>query len=54
MSYGGGKAVADDNASISSRREDKERKAWVVFKNDIIRIAHTLRIKGWRRRERNP
>lgn len=48
MSYGGGKAV-DDNASISSRREDKERKAWVVFKNDIIRIAHTLRIKGWRR-----
>ncbi|KAM0816610.1 putative Choline kinase N-terminal domain-containing protein [Seiridium cardinale] len=50
MSYAGGKAAgADDNASISSRREDKERKAWVVFKNDIIRITHTLRIKGWRR-----
>lgn len=51
MSYAGGKAAtADDNASTtSSRKEGKERKAWVVFKNDIIRIAHTLRIKGWRR-----
>jgi choline kinase len=50
MSYVGGKAAAsDDTASISSRREEKERKAWTVFKNDIIRIAHTLRIKGWRR-----
>jgi choline kinase len=50
MSYSGGKAGAtDDTASISSRREEKERKAWTVFKNDVIRIAHTLRIKGWRR-----
>ncbi|KAI0130130.1 kinase-like domain-containing protein [Xylariales sp. AK1849] len=50
MSYSGGKAEgSDDAASISSRREEKERKAWIVFKNDVIRIAHTLRIKGWRR-----
>ncbi|KAI4593630.1 hypothetical protein KJ359_009114 [Pestalotiopsis sp. 9143b] len=48
MSYGGGKA-ADDGGSISSRKEAKERKAWIKFKNEIIRIAHTLRIKGWRR-----
>lgn len=34
---------------MSSRRAKKERAAWVTFKNDIIRIAHTLRIKGWRR-----
>lgn len=50
MSYAGGKAGAeDDDVSVSGRREDKERKAWIVFKNDIIRISHTLRIKGWRR-----
>lgn len=48
MSYGGGKA-ADDDMSISSRKEEKERKAWIKFKNEIIRITHTLRIKGWRR-----
>ncbi|RCI13233.1 hypothetical protein L249_0824 [Ophiocordyceps polyrhachis-furcata BCC 54312] len=28
---------------------EDEREAWLTFKNDIIRIAHTLRLKGWRR-----
>ncbi|KAK0633139.1 kinase-like domain-containing protein [Immersiella caudata] len=49
LSYAGGKAVEDDGASISSRREGKEKQAWIVFKNEIIRLAHTLRLKGWRR-----
>lgn len=48
LSYAGGKATADDGASISSKREEKEKQAWVVFKNEIIRLAHTLRLKGWR------
>jgi choline kinase len=48
MSYSGG-GVADDTVSVSSGKEDKERKAWSTFKADIVRIAHTLRIKGWRR-----
>lgn len=30
-------------------KEGKDREAWVQFKNDIVRIAHTLRLKGWRR-----
>ncbi|CAK7229930.1 hypothetical protein SBRCBS47491_007416 [Sporothrix bragantina] len=41
--------TASDAGSISSRREDKERQAWVRFKNEIIRLAHTLRLKGWRK-----
>ncbi|CAK7219435.1 hypothetical protein SEUCBS140593_003890 [Sporothrix eucalyptigena] len=41
--------AASDAGSISSRREDKERQAWVKFKNEIIRLAHTLRLKGWRK-----
>jgi choline kinase len=48
MSYSGGKAVSDCE-SISSRRADKEKEAWMQFKNEIIRLAHTLRLKGWRR-----
>jgi choline kinase len=40
---------ADENSSISGKREEKERKAWIAFKNEIIRLAHTLRLKGWRR-----
>lgn len=40
---------ADDSVSICSRREEKERQVWLAFKNEIIRLAHTLRLKGWRR-----
>ncbi|KAM5358200.1 hypothetical protein ACJZ2D_015496 [Fusarium nematophilum] len=46
MSYSGGNASAED---VSSSRADKERDAWLSFKNEIIRITHTLRLKGWRR-----
>lgn len=51
LSYSGGKPSdgADDAASISGRKEDKERQAWLTFKNEIIRLAHTLRLRGWRR-----
>ncbi|KAH6854963.1 kinase-like domain-containing protein [Chaetomium sp. MPI-CAGE-AT-0009] len=49
LAYTGGKAGADDSASISSRREEKERQNWTAFKNEIIRLAHTLRLKGWKR-----
>lgn len=49
QSYSGGKAGADDTASISSRHLEKEKQAWLTFKNEIIRLAHTLRLKGWRR-----
>jgi choline kinase len=32
-----------------SERAQREKEAWTAFKNDIIRTAHTLRLKGWRR-----
>ncbi|KAI0010416.1 kinase-like protein, partial [Xylariaceae sp. FL0662B] len=43
LSYSG------DTTSFPSKGEDKERKARITFKNDIIRLTHTLRLKGWRR-----
>ncbi|KAK0717177.1 kinase-like domain-containing protein, partial [Lasiosphaeria miniovina] len=51
MSYFGGQAspTADETASISGRKEEREKHAWTSFKNEIIRIAHTLKLKGWRR-----
>lgn len=33
----------------TSRRAIKEREAWLHFKNEIVRLAHTLKLKGWRR-----
>ncbi|KAI0385043.1 kinase-like protein [Hypomontagnella monticulosa] len=50
LGYSGGKVIStDDVASLSSKKEEKERRAWIVFKNEIIKLAHTLRLKGWRR-----
>lgn len=31
------------------KRSRKEEEAWIQFKNEIVRLAHTLRLKGWRR-----
>ncbi|EFY96132.1 aminoglycoside 3'-phosphotransferase/choline kinase domain protein [Metarhizium robertsii] len=45
MSYTGGAA----NESDSTSGQAEENDPWLIFKNDIIRIAHTLRLKGWRR-----
>lgn len=49
LSYTGGNATSEEAASTTKRREDKERKAWLAFKSEIIRLTHTLRLKGWRR-----
>ncbi|KAL7900716.1 choline kinase [Trichoderma sp. SZMC 28014] len=45
MSYTGGSASTED----LSIKAEKEKEAWTAFKNEILRIAHTLRLKGWRR-----
>ncbi len=50
LSYSAGGASASDlNLVATGKREEKERKAWSSFKSEILRLAHTLRLKGWRR-----
>ncbi|KAI1755962.1 kinase-like protein [Xylaria castorea] len=49
LSYTGGNAAGEETISASKRKEEKERKAWLSFKSEIIRLTHTLRLKGWRR-----
>ncbi|KAF2843474.1 hypothetical protein M501DRAFT_91097 [Patellaria atrata CBS 101060] len=46
MSYTGGGAD-DEGREDGSKRKDKE--AWNAFKYEIVRLTHTLRLKGWRR-----
>ncbi|KAK2593934.1 hypothetical protein QQS21_008341 [Conoideocrella luteorostrata] len=46
LSYTGGAASTED---LSGGAVDKENDSWLTFKNEIIRIAHTLKLKGWRR-----
>ncbi|CZR51492.1 related to choline kinase [Phialocephala subalpina] len=51
MSYTGGASESSgETVTLStSKRAEKERKAWLNFKSEIVRLAHTLRLKGWRR-----
>jgi choline kinase len=51
MSYSGGAAGSSHETATltTSKRAEKEKKAWQSFKSEILRLAHTLRLKGWRR-----
>lgn len=51
VNYSESKARQEDKSSSLSpgkRGGGRERRAWLQFKNDIIRLAHTLKLKGWR------
>lgn len=49
MSYSGGAADSSVDLGANSTRAEKEQNAWTTFKSEIVRLAHTLRLKGWRR-----
>lgn len=51
MAYSIDDAEADsepDNEDTERRRR-KEKEAWTTFRYEILRLTHTLRLKGWRR-----
>ena len=47
LSYFGGAADSESDLTSSSKRAAKD--GWLTFKQEILRLAHTLRLKGWRR-----
>ena len=51
MSYSGGAAgfPSETTTLRTSKREDKERTAWLAFKNEILKTTHTLKLKHWRK-----
>ncbi|QSZ34640.1 hypothetical protein DSL72_007494 [Monilinia vaccinii-corymbosi] len=50
LAYSGGAGSSMETTTLSNaKRVEKERKAWSQFKSEIVRLAHTLRLKGWRR-----
>lgn len=50
LAYASSIAAADDNSgSGSSSKRSKDREAWLIFKNEIARLAHTLQLRGWRK-----
>lgn len=47
LGYSGGAAEDEQDGDDSMRAKDKE--AWATFKTEIVRLAHTMQIKGWRK-----
>ncbi|KAJ6069984.1 hypothetical protein N7499_011871 [Penicillium canescens] len=43
--------AADDDAvdSNTSSKRSKDRQAWQIFRTEILRLAHTLQLRGWRK-----
>lgn len=51
MAYTGG-AVSTDQLTLTSDQRSrymKDQSHWLIFKAEILRLIHTLRLKGWRR-----
>lgn len=48
MAFTGGGSVEELDAASSAKRP-KDKQHWNVFKMEIVRLTHTLRLKGWRR-----
>jgi len=44
--FGGSSSTHADTGTKSGSRQD--RQAWFTFKYEIVRLAHTLKVKGWR------
>lgn len=49
LAYTGGAAVEENTDSSASVKQAKDAEAWLVFKTEIVRLVHTLQLKGWRR-----
>lgn len=49
LAYSGGAGEGEASDSNSSLKRVKDREAWVTFKTEIVRLAHTLQLRGWRK-----
>lgn len=49
MAYTGGLPETETTTIPLSKQRTKDRENWNNFKSEIVRLAHTLRLRGWRR-----
>ena len=49
LSYSGGAASSEADLVSAKKQALKEHEAWLKFKMEIVRLSHTLRLKGWKR-----
>ena len=49
MAYSTDEPTDEPVTEDSEKRARKEKEAWTKFRFEILRIAHTLKLKGWRK-----
>lgn len=49
MAYSTDDADSEPENEDTERRRRKEKEAWTTFRYEILRLAHTLKLKGWRK-----
>ena len=49
LGYSGGAVSSEVDLLNPNKRAVKENETWLQFKLEIVRLSHTLRLKGWRR-----
>lgn len=53
LAYPSSSAADDDAAAAAvvnpSSKRVKDREAWLIFKTEIMRLTHTLQLRGWRK-----
>ena len=49
LAYSGGTVEPEVDSASSGKGVPKDKEAWAAFKFEIVRLTHTLRLKGWRR-----
>ena len=49
LGYSGGAATSEVDLLNPNKRVLKENEAWLQFKMEIVRLSHTLHLRGWRR-----
>ena len=48
LGYSGGTASSEVDLSNPKKRVKHEKESWLQFKHEIVRLTHTLRLKGWK------
>jgi choline kinase len=49
MAYNVDESDGESVPKVSEKEARKEREAWTKFRAEILRLAHTLKLKGWRK-----
>lgn len=49
LAYSTGDVEDDAGENGSQARRMKDQEVWTVFKTEIVRLTHTMRLKGWRK-----